>query len=357
MPDPSPLRPRLSVLLLSLVAVLSSAACSGEASSGQPADASSISAQRERVAFVTNCAVEFWAVAEAGVQAAAAAEGVDVLIRMPPTGTVEEQQRMLQDCVSAGVQGIAVSPKNPDDMTGLLDDLASRCLLITHDSDAPKSDRLCFIGVDNYVAGRLCGELIREACPDGGAVVLLIGTMDQDNSRRRRQGVIDELFGRTPDATRFDPLDGPLREGSWEIRATYTDNIDPQKAKTIAQDALTRWSDLACMVGLFEHEAPQILDAVRSAGRLGEVAIVSFDENQRTLQGIAEGHIHGTVVQNPYEYGYQSVKLLAELLRASDDAARQRLLPADGMRVVPARQIRKADVDAFRRDLDQKLGR
>jgi ribose transport system substrate-binding protein len=311
---------------------------------------------KPRVAFVTNCAVDFWTVAKAGVEAAALEADVDALFRMPPNGTAEEQKRQLEDCVAAGVQGVAVTPKDPDNMTGLLDRIAERCVLITHDSDAPKSKRLCYIGVDNYDAGRMCGALVKEAMPDGGPIVILVGTLDQDNARRRRQGVIDELLGRSHDPNRFDPQDATIKDAKWEVRATFTTQMDAQKAKAAAQDSLTRWSDLKGMVGLFAYEPPVILDAVRSAGRLDDVAICGFDEDAATLQGILDGEIHGTVVQNPYEYGYQSVMLLARLLAASPEE-RPAMLPDGGMVVVPARQIRKDNAQAFRDDLNKKLGK
>ena len=312
---------------------------------------------RPRVAFVTNCAVDFWAVAQAGVEAAAAECGVDAMIRMPPTGTAEEQKRQLEDVVAAGVQGVAVTPKDPDNMTGLLNRIADRCVLITHDSDAPKSDRLCYIGVDNYDAGRLCGQLIKEAMPDGGPIVILVGTLDQDNARGRRQGVIDELLDRSHDPERFDPQEAALKNDKWEIRATFTTQMDAQKAKASAQDSLARWSDIKGMVGLFAYEPAVILDAVRSSGRLNDVAIVGFDEDAATLQGVIDGEIYGTVVQNPYEYGYQSVKLLAALLAADGEAGRAALVPEGGKIVVPARQIRKEDARAFWDDLNAKLGK
>jgi ribose transport system substrate-binding protein len=312
---------------------------------------------KPRVAFVTNCAVEFWAVAEAGAQAAALANDVDVVVRMPPNGTAEEQKRYLEDLVSANVQGIAVSPKDPDNMTGLLNSISERCLLITHDSDAPKSQRLCYIGVENYDAGRMCGELVAEALPDGGAIAILVGTLDQDNARHRRQGFIDYLLGRDRDPNRFDKSDAVLKSGKWEIRTSATDNFDQQKAKTIVQDWLTRWSDIDGMVGLFAYEPPVILDAVKAAGRLGQVRIVGFDEDEGTLQGIQDGEVHGTVVQNPYEYGRQSIELLAKLAREPDVSKRRALLPENGTVVVPARQIRKANVAEFWADLKQKLGK
>jgi ribose transport system substrate-binding protein len=313
--------------------------------------------KKPRLAFVTNCAVDFWAIGACGVEAAKKEFGIDTLVCMPPNGTAEEQKRILEDLLAKGVQGIAVSPKDPENMTALLDKVAGRALLITHDSDAPKSKRLAYIGVDNYEAGRMCGQLVKEALPAGGPVVVLVGNLDQDNARRRRQGVIDELLGRSKDNTRFDKQDAVLKGDKYEIRATFTDQFDAQKGKAAAQDALTRWSDVACMVGLFAYEPPLLLDAVKSANRLGVVALVGFDENAGTLQGIVDGHIHGTIVQNPYEYGRRSMELLAKLVREPDPKKREALLPKGGFVDIPARAIKKDNVQEFWKDLEQKTGK
>jgi ribose transport system substrate-binding protein len=59
--------------------------------------------------------------------------------------------------------------------------------------------------MSNYDAGRMCGELVKEAMPGGGSVMIFVGRVEQDNARLRRQGVIDELLDRSHDPTRFDP--------------------------------------------------------------------------------------------------------------------------------------------------------
>jgi ribose transport system substrate-binding protein len=313
--------------------------------------------KKPRLAFVTNCVAEFWTVGSFGVEAAKQEFGVEAVVRMPPNGTAEEQKRILEDLLAKGVQGIALSPKDPENMTALLDQVASRAVLITHDSDAPKSKRLCYVGMDNYDAGRMCGKLLEEALPGGGAIVILVGNLDQDNARRRRQGVIDELLDRAHDPARFDRQDAVLKGGKFEIRATFTDQFDRQKGKAAAQDALTRWSDVAGMVGLFEYEPPLILEAVKSANRLGKVALVGFDENDATLQGIVDGHIHGTIVQNPYEYGRRSMELLGKLVQCTDAEQKKQLLPKNGFLDIPARAIKKDGVMAFWDDLKQKTGK
>lgn len=156
-----------------------------------------------RVAYVTNGIASFWVIAEKGAKDAGKEFNAAVEVLMPPNG-VEDQKRMCQDALAKGIQGIAISPIDPDNQGDLLDEIAEKTNLITQDSDAPKSKRLCYIGMDNYTAGRECGKLIKEAMPDGGSVMIFVGRLGQANARLRRQGVIDELLDRSHDPTRYD---------------------------------------------------------------------------------------------------------------------------------------------------------
>src|ERR1043166_9875168 len=73
--------------------------------------------------------------------------------RIPATGGTAEQQQILDDLLAKGVDGIAVSPISPDNQTDFLNKVAGQTLLVCHDSDAPKSKRVCYIGTDNGAAG------------------------------------------------------------------------------------------------------------------------------------------------------------------------------------------------------------
>jgi ribose transport system substrate-binding protein len=148
-----------------------------------------------RIAYVTNGVDPFWDVAAAGARAAAAEFDVRLEIVFPSPGTIEVQRQKVQDLLVRGLDGLAISPIDGTNMTPFLDEISGRVKLVTHDSDAPTSKRLCFIGIDNLAAGRACGELLRKALPNGGKVALFVGRLEQDNARKRRQGVIEALVG------------------------------------------------------------------------------------------------------------------------------------------------------------------
>ena len=91
---------------------------------------------------------------------------------------------------------------------------------------------------------------------------------------------------------------------------------------------------------------------LKERGDLGKVKVIGFDEDENTLQAIKDGEIYGTVVQDPYEYGNRSIKVLHALSKGDDS-----VIPENKFIDIPARQIRKDNVEAFWKDLNEKLGK
>src|SRR4051812_34066140 len=303
--------------------------------------------EKPRVAYMGNAIAPFWTIAEKGALKAGAEFGADVDVRMPANGPAD-QKRMVEELLARGVDGIAFSPADPKNQLDLMQEIARNTNLITQDSDAPEAPRLCFVGMDNYQAGRLCGKLIKEAMPNGGSVMMFVGRAGQLNGQQRRQGITDELMGRPDNKPGNDPPDAELKGEKYTVLGTRTDEVDFAKAKANAQDALTRHPDLGCLVGLFSYNTPKIYEAVKEAGKLGQARIIGFDEEDDTLRGIQDGHIYGTVVQSPYRYGYESVRILTALAKGDKS-----VVPPSKFLEVPAKAIKKAEVDAFWKELKE----
>jgi ribose transport system substrate-binding protein len=216
----------------------------------------------------------------------------------------------------------------------MIDKGAAKALIVTQDSDAPSSKRSFYVGTDNVAAGRQAGELIKKAVPNGGNIMLFVGKRDAQNAKERIQGVEETLKG-----TNIKILD------------VRTDDTDRVRAKQNVADTLVRNPDIACLVGLWSYNGPAILNAVKDANKIGKVKIVTFDEENDTLQGVKDGAIEATVVQNPYEFGRQAVTLMAKKLRSENPD-----IPADGKVIVPTRAIDKSNVDEFWANLKKLRG-
>lgn len=289
-----------------------------------------------KLAFVTNNASDYWTIARKGVEKAdQEMNNVTVEFKLPGEGTAAEQKRIIDDLVSTGIQGIAMSPVDPDNQTQLINDTAKKALVITQDSDAPTSERAVYIGTDNVAAGRQAGDLIKEALPNGGKIMVFVGKSDARNAKERFQGIKESLQG-----------------SNVEIIDIRTDDTDRARAKSNAADTLVKYSDIAALVGLWSYNGPAILNAVKDAGKTGQVKIVCFDEEDETLAGVRDGAIYGSVVQQPYEFGYQSVKMMAQILGGDKS-----VVPANKQINVPTLIIKKDSVEEFQKKINGLRGR
>lgn len=300
-------------------------------------------------AFVTNGVASFWTVAAVGAKDAGKKYGIDVVVEMPANG-VEDQQRIIEQLLADQVDGIAISPINPENQKDTLNEIGENTLYLTHDSDAPDTKRICYVGMDNYEAGRMCGKLVKEAIPDGGEVMIFVGRLEQLNAKLRRQGVIDELMDRSNDSSRYDEPNKVISNDKYTILGTRVDQFDFAVAKKDAEQAIVDHPELDCMVGLFAYNPPLMLEAVKEADKLDDIKIVAFDEDFATLRAIAEGTMVGTIVQDPYQYGYKSVELMYQLSRNDRSG-----IPKSGIIEIPARTIRKDNVAEFHVSLKELL--
>ena len=304
---------------------------------------------KPHLAFVSNGVADFWTIAKAGALAAGRELGCQVTVEFPGGG-LGDQKRMLEDLVTKGIDGISVSPIDPTNQLEVMQLVAERSFLITNDSDAPSAPRLCYIGMDNYIAGRMCGELARAGLPQGGEVAIFIGRLEQDNAKRRRQGFIDGLLGRSSDPTRYDEPATVINEAGYTIVGTWTDSFDRAKAKANIEDVMIKHPKLALVTGLFEYNSTLAVEVFKQAGKTGKIKIAAFDEGADVLVGIRDGIVLGTVVQDPYGYGFESIKVLHAFNQGN-----MSMVPANGVLSIPARVIKKDNVDSFWADLKAKL--
>lgn len=289
---------------------------------------------KKTLALVTNASADFWTIARRGVEKAQTElPNYTTEMYVVSEATAAEQRRILDDLLTKGVAGVSISAIDPANSTEILNKVASQAVLFTTDSDAPKSNRVLYIGTDNVAAGVQAGELIKKALPDGGQIMLFVGTMGADNARERVEGIRKALEG-----TKVEIVD---------IR---TDEVDFARAKRNAEDTLTKYPDIDALVGLWSYNTPQIVEAVRASGRAGQVKIIGFDEDPVTLRGIADGIIEATVVQQPYEFGYQSMKLLAKYIEGDKS-----FIPDNKLMIIPTKVIDKSNVAEFQKTMAQLL--
>ena len=295
-----------------------------------------IAQDKPTLAFVVNGPSDFWKLAEAGVQAAQAElSDVELQFRYPERADAAVQQRVVDDLIAAGVDAIAVSVVDPATSTDAINKAAAAVPYFTFDSDAPQTNRIAYFGSSNVELGKNAGELMKAALPNGGKCIGFVGLPGAANAKERLQGYNEAVAGT-----------------GLEITDVRGDDIDQTRARANVDDILVAQPDVTCMVGFYSYNPPRIYEALRDAGKLGTITVVGFDEDPITLGAVKEGSFAGTVVQQPYEWGYQGSKLMANYLKGDKSG-----IPADGIIIIPGLSIPTENVDAFQADLQAKLAK
>ncbi|MBI1325485.1 substrate-binding domain-containing protein [bacterium] len=280
----------------------------GTASSGA-APAAAAKPGGLRFIFVTNSNADWWNAMEKGMQDAAAEFGVKAEMRRNEQQS-QGQIRLLEDALSLDdVSGVAVSvfeaesPGIADALKRLKD---AGKVVITVDSDiAPNAvdARSAYIGTFNVKAGEAAGKAAAALRPDGGKTAVFVGTAAAANARERREGFFAGA------GSKFSQVE------------IFEDQTDKNKAQVNVQTALSKYPDLGVLVGLWSYNAPRIAEEVsRTPDIRKKVNVVTFDLDELAVGHLQNRNIDATVCQNPYDMGFQGVKLLKALVEKNDKA-------------------------------------
>lgn len=292
--------------------------------------------EKKQLAFIVNAASDFWKLSEAGVAKAQAelGEGYELQFRYPAQGTAALQNALMDDLAAAGTDAIMISSADPKNSTDAFNRIAAQIPLFTTDSDAPQSNRIAYLGSSNTLAGEQAGAEMVKALPNGGKCMGFVGFLGADNAMERIAGFKTAIEGH-----------------NIELVDVRGDDVDFARARSNVDDVLAANPDISCMVGFYSYNPPKIYEALQAAGKLGQITVVAFDEDPVTLGAVKEGAFASTIVQQPFEWGYQGMKLMAAYLEGDTSG-----VPPDGLIIVPTKVIDKSNVDQFSADLKAMIG-
>ncbi len=297
--------------------------------------------------FVTGGSGPFWQIAINGAKAAARDLKAELKVEMPADESLEEQFEILTRVRMLNPDGLAISPLDAERQTNVINQFAAETNVVTFDSDAPLSERQCYVGTSNYSAGELCANLVHQAVPNGGEVAVLLANRTKDNLIDRQQGfqdAINELHQSTEEADAPGP--------TYDVVGYFVDDGDSDKSAQVIREVLTQHPNLACFVGMNAQHGPILLRVLKQEGKLGQVKLVTFDEEEATLNGVASGDIFATIAQDPYRYGYEAVRMLTSLHGSGPSPIP---IVGNGSILVEAEAINKDNLAKFRQRLKSRM--
>lgn len=240
----------------------------------------------------------FWADLEKGMEDQAKEKGVIAIFHGPQTATASGQIEIIEDFLSMGVDGIAIAANDPATIAPYVKKgLEMGVKMITFDTDAPESGRICYVGTDNVAAGRQGAEALIEMLGGKGKVAILTGGLTALNLNQRIDG-FREAIKAYPDI---------------EIVTTESHGDSLEKGIPIMENLLTEYPDIDafyCVSG------PNVAaEGLKAAGFApGEKIVFGFDIFEPVPTLIREGYIQATVAQLPYKEGQLVVDTMLDLL-------------------------------------------
>ena len=312
---------------LSFAAIFAIVGCGSNEKSTAPAvrpvASSTGDAGEKRIIIVTNGDSPFWTAARVGLQEAEkdlnlAKSGLRASLEINNSTPQGQIDLLRQYASQSDIVGIGISPVVADNVAVVeeMRNLRKKGVhLITVDSDVDRARfrdaRYAFIGTDNLAGGRELGKCALGLRPDGGEYVTFVGHTGAQNAMDRVEGVRE---GAGPKFTALDNMG---------------DQTDPTRARDNVRNAILNHPKLTTLVGIWSYNAPAIVDVVKEKQVRKNYQVVVFDAEPLAIQQMGDGYIDAMVVQNPYQMGYQGVRLLKALYE-KDDSTVKEILPSDG---------------------------
>jgi len=226
--------------------------------------------------------------------------------------------QIVQDLITRGVAGIAISPSNAPAMANMLKSAAPSMPIITIDADLLPEDkalRKTYFGTNNYDMGVGMANELKKLKPEGGTVCLQLGNVAAANINERAAGFRDTIAG-TKGIERLD------NSGGWtEINGcpTYTNDDIPTANQQMA-DTFTANPDLDAfiLVGGWAQFGPQAYaqntDQVKAKLDAKELIIIAGDTLPPQIDAFKAGRSHAQIGQRPYQMGNEAPDVLIKLI-------------------------------------------
>ncbi|MEZ6067372.1 MAG: substrate-binding domain-containing protein [Planctomycetaceae bacterium] len=276
---------------------------------------------KQRIIILTNGPDPFWDTCEAGAKAAErelglADQGYVVDFQRGDFTSKKQIDMLKQYALAPDVVAVGISVFDPDslnlaeEMRGLQEQ-GVRVITIDSDVDREKyrDARYGYLGTDNIVGGRELGRAAAKvAAEDGARFAFFVGDKGVANAKERMAGFLEGISAGSVEVARLD------------------DGGDRPKARKNVEDVLNEHPEVNMLVGIWAYNTPQIINVVDDRGIREATRIICFDAAERAISGMEDGMVDVMVVQNPYQMGYDGVKLMHALV-ADDKSVTTAMYP------------------------------
>ena len=302
-----------------------------------------VSAQEDlKIVVIGKSVAPYWSNVETGTKAAARDLGLSedqVIFFVPPREDVAAQIQAMETYIAQGVTGIAIAPSDPNALEPVMQRAADAGIFVTTLDTPPveNSVSLVYIGTDNYTAGRIAGEAMKQLLPEGGKVGIGRGSDTALNALQRTDGFLDAIAG--SGIVALEPVN---------------DREDSATALQLANSVISANPDLAGAFGVYAYNGPAWATAVNEAGKAGVIKVVAFDATTDVINFVKANVIQASIAQREYDMGYRSVEVIKAMAQYGVDYALEQFGAVDGVIDTGVDVVTPGNLKEYEASLDAK---
>ncbi|MFP4058162.1 MAG: substrate-binding domain-containing protein [Candidatus Brocadiia bacterium] len=247
----------------------------------------------------------FWPAVHRGADAAGEELGVNIVWRGAKDETSPTDQiKIVEAMIARRVDGIVLAPQHANSLVDVVEQAVEKGIPVVIIDSGLNSDKyVSFVATDNYQGGVMGAERLAKIIGEEGEVALIRNIPGAASTEAREKGFLDTIEKHYP-----------------EIEV-----VEEQHAMGTSTEAQTKVKNILKshpgLEGIFTANEPGAIgavNAVENAELVGKVKIVGFDASEDLIKALRSGTLDSTIVQAPYEMGYQGVHLLCKHLQGEE---------------------------------------
>ena len=175
---------------------------------------------------------------------------------------------------------------------------------LTSVSGGDDYDGYIYVGSPNEDAGKAQGEYLCDAFPDGASILYFTGAPNDQQYVDRKKG-LEEALKKNPNIKILDEY-----------------NVENSKdlGMSTAEDSLLSYDKIDAIVCQNDDGALGVVEALKSAGKLGSIQVLGIDGSDDALQSIQDGEMTMTALQDAKAQAEAGADIFEKLKKGTDPA-------------------------------------
>ncbi|HTD16785.1 MAG TPA: substrate-binding domain-containing protein [Chthoniobacterales bacterium] len=250
--------------------------------------------------YVTKTLInEFWQDVWAGIKSEAAKYNISVDVQAAKDeSSLVEQLNLAQTVLSKKPDALLLSPESDSNCLPVIQAAKKLNIPTVIIDDSRTEGASCFVGQDQVAIGAAAAEFLHQLYPNGGKVAQIEGQAGSPNARNRIKGFTETL----------------KKYPNLVLVSSQPGNWDRLTAMNVTANIMRTHPDLVGIYANNDGMALGVVEAVKNAGKLKQIAIVGTDGIREALRSIASGEERATVSELASQEGALGVQVALRFL-------------------------------------------